>query len=372
MASITARKTSDGETHYKVVIRLKGTRTQTATFARKTDAVLWAQKIESAIRERRHFDNVDARRRTFAELADEFINTVVPVRYTKLHSRNTVLMHLRWWKEYFGPRLLADIKPADIAKARDKLLASSKARGNPPKSTVRGRKPVSAKAPATVGHYLSTLSVLYGTAVNEWEWLESNPVLRVRKPKKPRGRVRFLDEAERKSLLDACKDSANPFLYTIVVVALSTGARMGEIMTLKWSQVDFERKVILLMETKNGERRALPLAGHAFSLIEKLHQQRRRDTPLLFPRTDGQKPVEIRKAWNTAVRSAGVEDFRFHDLRHSAASYLAMNGATLAEISEVLGHKTLQMVKRYAHLSEQHTAKVVERMNRKIFKKMGD
>jgi integrase len=94
---------------------------------------------------------------------------------------------------------------------------------------------------------------------------------------------------------------------------------------------------------------------------------RRLDTPLVFPRPDGQKPLDIRSAWETALKHAGVDDFRFHDPRHSAASYLAMNGASLAEIAEILGHKTLSMVKRYAHLSEAHTARVVARMNAAIF-----
>ena len=94
---------------------------------------------------------------------------------------------------------------------------------------------------------------------------------------------------------------------------------------------------------------------------------RRIDTNLLFPDETGKKPVEIRPAWEKVLKEARLKDFKFHDLRHSAASYLAMNGASLAEIAEVLGHKTLQMVKRYSHLSEQHTASVVSKMNEKIF-----
>lgn len=101
--------------------------------------------------------------------------------------------------------------------------------------------------------------------------------------------------------------------------------------------------------------------------MQDLYANRREDTELVFPRLDGKKPVFIENDWNKALTEAGIEDFRFHDLRHTAASYLAMNGATLAEIAEVLGHKTLQMVKRYAHMSEQHTMGVVERMNRAIF-----
>ncbi len=95
---------------------------------------------------------------------------------------------------------------------------------------------------------------------------------------------------------------------------------------------------------------------------------RRLDTDLLFPsRRHPTKPLSVQEIWKTAIKRAKIEDFRFHDLRHSAASYLAMNGASLAEIADVLGHKTLQMVKRYAHLSEQHTAGVVARMNERIF-----
>lgn len=166
----------------------------------------------------------------------------------------------------------------------------------------------------------------------------------------------------------ACQKSANPYLYTVVVLCLSTGARKMEIMSLTWEQVDFHRGVIILHETKNGERRALPLVGKAHALLlthRKIHYL---GSNLLFPsKHDRTKPVDLRAPWEAALKAAEIDTFRFHDLRHSAASYLAMNGATMAEIAEVLGHKTLQMVKRYAHLSEAHTAKVVASMNEKIF-----
>ncbi|MCW8971207.1 MAG: site-specific integrase [Rhodospirillales bacterium] len=150
---------------------------------------------------------------------------------------------------------------------------------------------------------------------------------------------------------------------------LVSGARQGEILAIEWPQVDFARNVIHLDQIKNNERRAPPLVGHAYDLLRELHSKRRFDTHLAFPRPDGEKPVYIVNDWDKALATAEIEDFRFHDLRHTAASYLAMNGATLAEIAEILGHKTLQMVKRYAHLSEQHTASVVERMNEKMFSK---
>ncbi len=138
-------------------------------------------------------------------------------------------------------------------------------------------------------------------------------------------------------------------------------------MNLRWSDVDMDRGLAYLHETKNNERRAIPLVGLALEKLRALSKVRRIDTDLLFPREDGKKPVTIQKPWRKVLADAGIEDFRFHDLRHSCASYLAMNGASLAEIAAVLGHKTLAMVKRYSHLSEQHTASVVASMNEKIF-----
>ncbi len=223
------------------------------------------------------------------------------------------------------------------------------------------------RAPATVNGYLATLRHAFTLAVTEWQWLEDSPVRRVRRLGEPRGRVRFLSEEERTHLLHACQTSHNRLLYPVVVLALATGARKMELLRLTWADVDLTRARITLHHTKNRERRVLPLAGLALEEVQKLAKVRRLDTPLLFPRADGRQPIDIRYAWAQALQEAGITDFRFHDLRHSAASYLAMSGASLAEIAEILGHKTLQMVKRYVHLSEAHTAGVVARMNAAIF-----
>jgi integrase len=184
-------------------------------------------------------------------------------------------------------------------------------------------------------------------------------------------------EGERTRLLKACQQSDSEHLYTVIVLALSTGMRAQEILQLTWDRVDTERGRILLEETKNGERRVLPLVGKALELIKEKQQLREQaqaedsdkpQTQLLFPgKRKKDRPAYLRYAWEDALQAADIEDFKFHDLRHSAASYLLMNGASLAEIAEILGHKTLQMVKRYAHLSEVHTTGVVERMNKAVF-----
>ena len=184
--------------------------------------------------------------------------------------------------------------------------------------------------------------------------------------------MRFLDDDERGRLLGACRESVNQFLYTIVILALSTGMRKGEILGLRRKDVDLRGKRIVIQETKNGERRVVPIVGPALELVKRILECDYQASESFVFHHHGypDKSVCIRTAWVNSVKKAGVEDFTFHDLRHSAASYLAMSGASLIEIADILGHKSLEMVKRYAHLSEEHSASVVETMNKKIFFKL--
>jgi len=349
MANFEKRITKEGKTVVRVRVRLKGFPVETATFSRLTDAKRWASKIETDIREGRHFKTTEAKRHTLAELIDRYLRDTLPKKSDAMQRDQW--RHLTWWKNKLGDRLLSDVTSSLLAEYRDQLL---KGEGK-------------SRSPATVVRYMAALSHAFTIAVKEWEWLDDNPLRKVSKPKEPRGRVRFLSDEERELLLVTCKQSTTAYLYPLVVLALSTGARRGELLNLTWGDIDFKRKVAILHQTKNEERRALPLTGHALDCVNKLAEIRRIDTNLLFPDEKGGKPVEIRPAWERVLKETGIEDFKFHDLRHSAASYLAMNGASLAEIAEVLGHKTLQMVKRYSHLSEQHTASVVSKMNEKIF-----
>lgn len=351
MASIEKRSAQTGEVSFRVKVRLKGFPVQTATFERLTDARKWAQQTEAAIREGRHFKTTEAKRHTLTETIERYIKSILP---NKPKSEKAQLGQLEWWRDNIGQFTLADITPALIGEHRDKL-----AQGITPRNVLR--------TPATVNRYLSALSHVFTIAVKEWGWIEENPLLKVSKMKEPRGRVRFLSDEERERLLSACKQSESPYLYIVVVLALSTGARRMEILGAKWKDVDLNRGVITLHETKNGDRRVLPLVGRALELMKGHAKVRQLATELVFPGLDLKKPMDIRTPWETALKRAEITDFRFHDLRHSAASYLAMNGASLAEIAEVLGHKTLQMVKRYAHLSEAHTSKIVAKMNQHIF-----
>ena len=351
MAYIQQRIGKDGKLSYRVQVRKKGYPVQTATFTRKTDAKNWAQSTEAAIEERRYRNVAQAKRHTVGELIDKYLDDYLP---RKPRSEAVQRPQLIWWQKQIGTFTLADLTPDIIVEHRDKLAK---------RILPTGRQ----ISPSTVNRYMAALSHVLAIAVKELRWLPDSPMRDVSKFKEPKGRVRFLSDEERDRLLQACRDSDNRYLLTIVVLALSTGMRKNEILSLTWAVVDLDRQQITLHETKNQERRSVPLVGRAYEMVRELADKADGQSPLLFPGRNPSKPIEIKKAWYTALARAELEDFRFHDLRHSAASYLAMNGASLPEIADVLGHKTYQMVKRYAHLSTPHVAGVVERMNAKVF-----
>jgi len=351
MASINKSTDKKGKTRYRARVRLKGCPIQTATFERLTDAKKWVQDTESAIREGRHFKTAEAKRHTLGELIDRYIENVLPQK----NDVKKITTQLLWWKSGVGDYLLSDVTPALIAEQRDVLLKSISKRGV-------------TRSPSTVVRYMAALSHAFSIAVSEWGWVDDSPMRKVKRPQESAGRVRFLSDDERIRLLKACKESSYSDLYLIVVLALSSGMRKGEIMDLKWKDVYLSDGFLVLLQTKNKERRRVPLAGHALDELSQHAKVRRIDTELLFAGNNPDKPKNFYKHWLNVLKEAEVTDFKFHDLRHSAASYLAMNGASLAEIAEVLGHKTLQMVKRYAHLSDGHTSQVVASMNEKIFK----
>ena len=352
MARIKERTAKDGTPRYFVEIRLKGYPTQTATFKRKTDVKKWIQDTESAIREGRHFKTAEAKKHTFGDLVDRYIKDVLPTKPKQAAKQKT---QLEWWKSKMGVYVLADITPALIVQYRDELASGT---------TYRHTQ----RSPSTVVRYMAALSHAFTIAVKEWGWLEDTPTRKVTKPRNAEGRVRFLDDEERARLLAECQASTSPQLYLCVILALSTGMRQAELMNLQWKDIYLKDGYLILHQTKNGKRRRVPLAGHGLELLRDYGKIRRMDTPLVFPSTTNPlKPIELRSAFKYALERAAIQDFKWHDLRHCTASYLAMNGASLAEIAEILGHKTLAMVQRYAHLSDGHVSNVVASMNAKLF-----
>jgi len=218
--------------------------------------------------------------------------------------------------------------------------------------------------PATINRHLATIKHMFAKAV-EWDMVEEETLKRIRRVRlleENNRRLRFLNKRECQALVDACDAHLKP----IVMVALNTGMRKSEILTLRWGNVDLNHGFILLDKTKNGERREVPINGTLRNVLETLYhgtkeRPRRVDIPYLFYDMKTAKPYgEIKKSFNSACRRARIEDFHFHDLRHTFASHLVMAGVDLTTVRELLGHKTLTMTLRYAHLAPSHKVKAVD------------
>jgi integrase len=354
-----------GEVVYRVQVRRRGCSPESASFPNRKEAVAWAESLESSIREGRHFPHAAAKRTSFHALAKDYVETVLAEYEPK--ERLTRERQLGWWSEQFTGLSLADITPDRISKARDKLAAEKFIRGKAHKHPKTGELILPKefkRSGGTVNRYIAALSHALSFAVKERRLLQRNPVSDIRRKPEPRGRTRFLSDDDRARLLEACAESEWPALNTLVLLAITTGARKGELIRLRWADVDLKTGRALVSETKNDEPRTLPLAGKALVSLRALKLNDSARSEYLFPQPSGLPgPYEHFDAhWYAALKAAGIEDFHFHDLRHTTASMLAAQGASLLEIADVLGHKTLAMVKRYSHLVVDHKAKVIAKM----------
>ena len=281
---------------------------------------------------------------------DRFIEQWLPRSPNGLAQKKA---RITWWKQRLGHVLLSDLTPALIVESRDFLLAQPTPHGKP-------------RTTSTVNRYLAAFSKALTIAMKEWGWLEDSPMRRVSKFQEGKARDRLLTLEEKDHLLVACKASSNPYLYPMVSIALLTAMRYGEIAGLNFEDVDFTNKYISLYQTKNGERRVLPLTAPVEKILVDFSKKQKRSTGRIFiPRKLNRKTeeVSIRGAFTKALEHAGITGFTFHMLRHAAASYLAMSGATQGELMIILGHKTPTMTKRYAHFSQKHIANVMDRMH---------
>jgi integrase len=354
MASVRERRTKDGRVRYLVQVRLKGLPTETATFDHKKDAKLWGQRTEASLREGRYFPTRESKRRTVAELIDSYAaDSLGSLAETEYKNRRR---QLDWWKSQLGPTVLAEVTPPRIA---DFLRLLQQGR------SLSGR----AAGPATRNRYLAALSAAFRWAMApEQGWIDTNPARRVRRLVEPDGRVRFLSEEERGALLAAARANDSPSLFLLVLLALATGAREGELMRITWSDVDLANGFLRIRKTKNGDPKSCPVRGPALDALREAARSRIRTFGMDYVFGEpgvtysAARPWFPRKRWEAVRDTAGLKDFRFHDLRHTTGSYLAMSGATEREIMEVLGHRTAVMARRYSHLSPQHVVDVVQRM----------
>lgn len=259
--------------------------------------------------------------------------------------------HSKPLTQRLGKYSLAALTPEIIAKYRDERLAGLD------RKDAKGRPDPRPRSPNTVRLDLALLGHMFNTAIKEWGiGLPHNPVQSIRRPAPPPGRERRLTPKEEQRLLDAVAAHSNPMLSWIVRIALETGMRSSEITSLRYSQVDLERRIIRLLETKNTQPRTVPLNRRATETIAKAlnHPARPVDTDLVFfgePGLDGmRRPYNFNKVWLEIKESIDLKDFRFHDLRHEAVSRLVESGLSDQEVAAISGHRSMQMLKRYTHL----------------------
>jgi len=214
-------------------------------------------------------------------------------------------------------------------------------------------------SPATVNRELACLKHIY-TKAKEWGKVSESPASKVKLLRERNRRLRYLEEEEIKRLYNACSEDLRP----IVAVALNTGMRIGEILSLKWGDIDFRGRIIYIMDSKSGEKREVPLNRTLY--VALLGVRKHRDSPFVFCGKDGKPRKDIRGAFKAALKKAEIEDFRFHDLRHTFASHLVMRGVDIKTVQELLGHKTMEMTLRYSHLSPDHKRRAVEIFDKRM------
>jgi integrase len=315
--------------------------------------------------EGRHFRGLEARRRTLGEAIDRYLLEELP----RKRNGSTHRSNLPYWRKHLGHLKLADITPAILVEYRGKLSRETFTRANPQSSRTtlnEGEEPRRfRRSPGTVNRYLAVLSHVFTVARKEWHWVSHNPFEGVAKLREGRGRVRFLSEEERTALLrETAKD---PVLHAFVVLALSTAARAGELWNLKWQDVDLKEGRLLLRVTKNATARTAWLHAEARRLLTEHGKIRHLGQALVFVSPSGRR-YHCEKLFRTACEAAGIENFRFHDLRHSAATYLAREGASEQQLKAIGGWKS-GVVSRYVHLAATETRDVVQKMNEKILGK---
>lgn len=359
MATIETRKYSCGEKtvkRYKATVTLKGCPRKSKTFDRKTDAAEWAQKTEYEFKHQRDFGHAHYKQKTLNEAIQRYLDSLASVN-PRRHAGVAPL--LAWWSSRIGETKLGDLSKDLILQQRDQQKASH----------VRDKPSLPKLSNARVNRSVAALKRLLNVATDEWGWMPKNPLDGIKMLPEPTGRTRHLQSDELERLLKAARQSDNPDLHAIILLALTTGARRGEIERIRLRDIDLKQQKILLPITKNGKPRILHLVDPALGFIKEICARpgKTGDSYAFASPCEPSRPNSFRRAWKTTMKRAGLTDFRFHDLRHTAASYFAGHGAGLHQISELLGHSSYQVTRRYTHLVEKDMAAIVATTASKVF-----
>jgi len=358
MATVSKVARKDGYV-YRVQVRRNG-KYLSRNFQRKRDADAFARKVEGDMDAHRALLNPQLRDNTLAALLDRYIGAWTG-------KDGSTLTRLAWWRDRHGALALCDVDGDLVREALAELRSGEVHRYQGTRGIFATGK---ARSPATINRYLAALGGAYRVAIDEgWFGLKESPTRGVaRKAEHNDRHGRRFGQGERERLLQACDESQWPGLGLVVRIAFGTGLRRGEIAGLRWSAVDLGEQLVWIADTKNDDPRGVPLIDELCERLQHWAKVRRIDSDLVFPsERNPERPRDFEAAWRSALSRAGISDFRFHDLRHSAASYLVDAGVNHVLIAEILGHRTLAMVKRYGHGStEAKRAALTDAMKGKV------
>jgi integrase len=314
---------------WQASVRRKGMAPRAKSFDSRADAERWARSLEAEVDRCGALpDTRKAENTTLREILTRYRDEISPQKRSVVSEQARINGILR---RNICHRTLALLTTADISTYRDDRLREV--------------------APASVLREINIISHAIDTARREWDiHLSQNPCKLVRRPSPPRGRNRRLVGDEEQCLLAAADVGRVDYMRPLIILAIETGMRRGELLALKWKHIDLKSRVAHLPLTKNGDSRDVPLSTRA---IETLNGLQRGEGERVF----AVAPNAVRLAWERLVRRVGLRDLHFHDLRHEAISRLFEQKFNVMEVSAISGHKELRMLQRYTHLQASDLAK---------------
>jgi integrase len=334
MASYQKRKYDDGSKAVLAWVRIKPFKPASKSFPTQQEAKAWAEALETELRKQRSHGGArkDLTSLTLAGLIKEYL---ADPETKALRTYDDVERLLAWWVNHMGADKALEFGAVKLREARD-LLSNGRENG-------------------TVNRYLGALRSC-------WSWGRAAQFIPAEKVwptrlflTEPRERVRFLNDAELKAVLEAAEAHA-PWMHAAVLLSLATGVRQGEMLRLEWKDIDFDKKTVIAegkdTTGRTTKQRMVHLPTPAITALKKLRRDGIVGHKLVFLDGNGEPADKsfLTFHWNKVRIAAKLTNFRWHDLRHSCASYLAQNGATLLEIGSVLGHSSPSITAKYAHL----------------------
>ena len=310
---------------WQAQVRRKGMKPRCKSFDTKQEADKWARELEAQVdRFGAAPDTRILESTTLSELLERYKIEVSPTKRGSVQEIQRIDVLKR---HDIAHRTMIGLSPQDISSFRDERLRSV--------------------APSTTVRELAILSHVIEVAIRDWGLpLAKNVVKLVRRPVIRNERKRRLNGDEEQRLLYACDSGKIPYFKTLLIIAIETGMRRGEILGLKWSDISHNRRVISLSMTKNGSGREVPLSQRAYSALLDWKVRANEGEHRVFPMAPG----SLEQAWYRLLMRAEISGLRFHDLRHEGVSRLFERGLNVIEVSSISGHKELRMLKRYAHL----------------------